>query len=116
MRQRVFGQLNGAGAGLRAQKLLHGVQPVPPPQPVFPPIFAVRVRVGKLLITIGTMLAGSRTAGAKGIALAGRCQAMNATDNRVETATPLATLHQRSRGRGRRHTTSPGCTPSGVPL
>lgn len=58
---------------LREQKLLHGHQMPQTHQPVFPPVIdAVRVRIGKLLIQLGTVLAGSRTAGANGPVLAAR--------------------------------------------
>ncbi len=58
---------------LREQKLLHGHQMLPMHQPVVPLVInAVRVRMGKLLVAFGTVLTGSRTAGANGPALAAR--------------------------------------------
>ncbi len=58
---------------LREQKLLYGEQMHQVHQPMRPPMIdAVRVRIGKLLIAFGTVLAGSRSAGANGPALAAR--------------------------------------------
>lgn len=56
---------------LREQKLRYQQHAQEPHQIVLPPIVeAIRTKLGHLLIQLGTLLAGSRTAGAHGPALA----------------------------------------------